>query len=1064
MAAVSETKQANRTIGDRERGADLVREKLIHARRHGDLDNGTVEFGLWLLNKNPYLAEDLGVSIRSAKQGGTAGRYNPSNRVITLFKDKANEGTAVHEILHHSERMMPPGIQKGIAQEWTNAFAKAYKTATPQQRAALDKMAQAMAGSETAHRDVIGAFRDGTLKYDEHYQLTNPSEFWAVNATRLMQSRYEASSWIGKAKRWLSEMVEKAKGAFGLASDAPIIKGLQAVLDGDGTFQSSKMLSNAAQLSDIAQQGADEPERRDLSPWRDATGRLQFAPGAWLYNQLGKAASPLLAKVGMKPMSTELSRQLREMKLAVAKAQETAAEVAGEAMKLSEAERGMVSDLIEQELAAGTIPPTHAVRLAAIINQSMGAQTDELVRLGMLTRESADMWRGKYLPRYYKSKLSKQVGDAWADAVGNLKRRAKVMPGIRGKHLKGRGMYETIQASDLPKWEALGWAVRDPDYNAALPGIDQTVQVWRDFSREERDRMGEIRDAGFRFVMGYMQTQRDIALGKMFEGMAGDPKMSSRSMTEQFDVRVPDGTVEGTGAKRYGRLAGRYVSKETLSHLSQIEEASSGAWRMYRSIMGQWKLGKTSLNPVAHFNNIVSNLTMAQFAGIGYHRIDKYVGAARDFINKGGLITEAKEAGLFLGTISEAELMNTLPQDLQDLVRQQDSAIKKVATTAFDLMTFYLRKPLGWAYQNEDTFFRYMIYKDARGRGMDPQEAVEWAQEFIFTYDDLPKGARMVRDFGIPFFAYTYKAIPALAETALKHPIRFMAPAAVLAAVNAMSYAFAVGGDDDDWMELLKKLVTDSEFRAKVNEKEAEERKMLPTWMRGTTALFTPRAIRLGMDKLTDLPLFLDVSRLVPGGDLFDAAPNAGGVPWLQPFTPSHPIFTTAVAMFGNRDMYFGKDIIDANDTSAEAARKRAGWLWRQLSPAIAYGNFHFERAMNAIAQATGKEVQWLPESVNPDAIATGIGRDGNPVEPKMAAMQTIGVKVRPIDLDMAEKMDKSEKDRLLRDIDTELKKLGRLNAKGAISDKSLDRAWDNAQIKKERLRSGLTVDGAEKN
>ncbi len=268
MTAASEAKQANRISSERERGADLVREKLIRARRQGELDNGTVEFGLWLLDQNPYLAEGLGASIRTAKEGSSAGRYNPASRVMTLFKDKANDGTAVHEILHHSERMMPEDVQKGITGEWAKAFAKAYKEATPEQREAMDKMAEGVAGGKSAHDAVIKAFKDKVLDYDKHYQLTNPSEFWAVNATRIMSGRFEAGSWIGKAKQWLSEMIEKAKGAFGLKSDAPIIAGLKAVLDGDGTFQSKNMLSKADTLSDRAADVTEpEPESPRQSPW-----------------------------------------------------------------------------------------------------------------------------------------------------------------------------------------------------------------------------------------------------------------------------------------------------------------------------------------------------------------------------------------------------------------------------------------------------------------------------------------------------------------------------------------------------------------------------------------------------------------------------------------------------------------------------------------------------------------------------------------------------------------------------------------------------------------------------
>jgi hypothetical protein len=817
------------------------------------------------------------------------------------------------------------------------------------------------------------------------------------------------------------------------------------------------------------------------SPWRDATGRLQFAPGAWLYEQIGNAAGPLLTKLQMKAASPELKRMLREMKLQVAKAQETAGAVATEAMKLSEDERAMVSDIVEQELAAGTIPPAHALRLAAMINSTMGAQTDELVRLGMLTEDSADMWRGKYLPRYYKNKLGKQVGDAWADAVGKMFGRTRTMAGIKGKHLRGRGLYESVQASEVAEWESLGWEVRDPDYPAGtgaeisqkiLSGDlapEDTVQVWRDFTREERENMGEIRDAGFRFVLGYMQTQRDIALGRLFEELADNAEMSAKKETAEFTIRVPDGTVTGTGAKRYGKLAGRWVSKDTFSHLTQIEESQSEAWKMYRKALALWKEGKVALNPVSHVNNMVSNLTMAHFAGVSYLRADKYIAAAKDFAMKSAGIQEAKDAGLFLGTMSDAELMNVLPEDLKALMRNQMSAAERFTVdnnklSAFNIMTFWLRKPMGWAYQAEDTFFRYLIYKDARGRGMEPGDAVDYAQKFIFAYDDLPKGARMVRDFGIPFFAYTYKAVPALLHTALTHPIRMAAPAAVLWGINAAAYAIAAGDDEDDWLDTLQKYINDPEFRARAREKEKLEREHLPEWMKGSTSLGTPKAIRLGMDEVTKLPLFIDTSRIVPGGDLFDVNPNGGGIPWIQPLTPSNPLLTTYMAMFGNRDAWFGKEVVDGNDTRGEAAAKRAEWLWKQASPAVAFGNYHFERGMNALAQATGQEIRWAPEAVAPNAVVTGMGRDGLPVQPKLAAMQTFGIKVRPIDLETSEAIDNSLKQKLIRDIDTEMRRLRRLSGKGAISDQVYEREFDKAQEKKDRLRSGLTVDGDEKN
>jgi hypothetical protein len=779
-----------------------------------------------------------------------------------------------------------------------------------------------------------------------------------------------------------------------------------------------------------------------------------------LYNLIGDATGPLLSKWSLKAASPELRKIMRAMKIDVAKAQETAAAVAKESMNLSQDEREMVSDLIEKELRAGVVPPEHAIRLASTINTVMGKQTDELLQLGMLSRESAERWRGEYLPRFYESKLTEQAGDLWADAMRKLRGNGKPLKGIRGKHLRGRGMYETIPVTQLADYETMGWEVRDPDYQPGLTD-DGMVQVWRDFTRQERDKMGEIRDAGFRFVMGYMQTQKDIALGRMFEALATNPEMSSKTATEELSVQVPTGTAPGTEVKTYGKLAGRYVSPETLSQLSMIEEAQSEALMMYRKAMGLWKEAKTVLNPVAHANNVISNITMAHFAGVSYGRVDKYLSAIKDFATKSDDVLEAKEAGLFLGTMNEAELFQSLPKELKALAQTQESTATKAGRTVFNLMTFYLRKPMGWAYQAEDTFFRYLIYKEGRAKGLETADAVDYAQKFIFTYDDLPKRARQIRDYGIPFFAYTYKAIPALLETALTHPERFAAPMAVIMAANAAAYAIAAGDDDDSWELRLKKYLTDKEYREKVREKEKLERELLPEWLRGQTSLRTERTVRLGTDELTKLPMFIDISRMIPGGDMFDMHPNGGGIPWFQPLTPNHPLLSMYGAMHLNKDAFYGKDIINPKtDSDAEAARKRLDWIWKQMTPAIAYGNYHWERWMNALAQATGEEIQWAPEWATDKAIATGIGRDGLPVQPKYAAMQTFGIKVRPYDLDKAEAIAQSVSNKTVREIDAEMSSLRRLNNMGAVSDRTYERAKELADTKKDRLRDGQTVDG----
>lgn len=790
---------------------------------------------------------------------------------------------------------------------------------------------------------------------------------------------------------------------------------------------------------------------------RDELGRFRFGAGAKAYRYAADVANAVLDVVGMKPVSPELSRAMRKMRMEVDKAQNLTVEVAKTMKDLPEQERQMISDVIEGELKRGATPPKRVLEIAASMQDIMSEQSAELVRLGMLSKDAAGRWDGKYLPRFYEQKLGDET-KAWMKAVKGLLGRKQTMQGIKGSSLKARGMFETVPVADLADWEAEGWAVRDATYD---PAVDTEITVWRDYTRTERDDMGEIRDAMFRFVMGYNKSQRDIALGRLYENLAA----TYASKTEQPGyVQVPATNVEDTFAKRYGKLSGKYVPSEILDQLVAFDsDMQNDLTKIYLKGLSMWKEGKTVLNPVAHANNVLSNITMAHFAGVSYWDAHKYIGSIKDLVKGDAMVEEAREAGLFGGTFNRAELTEAMPEELRVLAQMAESKSKRAVEMVWNGLSLWLRKPLGKAYNAEDEFFRYVIYRDARNNGLSVDDSVDYALKYMFSYDDMPKGARVIRDMpvGLPFFSYTYKIVPALVNTALEHPVRYAAPAVAIYVANAAMYAIAAslgGGEDEDWWTIIRRYMTDPEFRQRTKDLEEQERKNLPTWMKGASlSLGTEKSIRLGMDDLTNLPVFLDVSRIFPGGDLFDAHNNAGGIPLLAPITPNSPVLTVASAMLFNKDTFRGQDIVKKTDTDAEAAQKRAAWMWKQMTPAIAVGNTHFERAMNVIANVTG-------QSVNVGlAEYTGIGKDGLPITPGYAALQTVGIKARPIDLDTSEKIQKAQTKALIRELEAQIKQSQRLENKGAISPTTGEAEREKLREKKQFIRQGLTVEGEEK-
>lgn len=270
IQTVKDEQASKRSQKERVRGADYVQERLLRARRLDQISPEQADFALWLLHNNPDIADDLGISIRQGgpQNTGSAGFYIPAQRVMTLFENggAGKPTTAVHEIMHHVERMLPPDIQAHITKAWQQAFVAALAKAKDSQKSALLDMRMAALGDRAAYARVMRAFRDGILNVADHYRLVNSSEFWAETASSLFQKRYAAGNdWVRRARVWISNMIEHLRGLLGLPSNAPVLRGMRAVLNGNGTAMSPDMLAEQWRKDVAANPAANGLLYRDMT-------------------------------------------------------------------------------------------------------------------------------------------------------------------------------------------------------------------------------------------------------------------------------------------------------------------------------------------------------------------------------------------------------------------------------------------------------------------------------------------------------------------------------------------------------------------------------------------------------------------------------------------------------------------------------------------------------------------------------------------------------------------------------------------------------------------------------
>ncbi|NBX52012.1 hypothetical protein EBT25_19265, partial [bacterium] len=245
--------QKERVVRPRARGADYIRERLMNARRNGYISQEGVDLAEWFIRQNPLLVDDLGISIRGQRLAeiGTGGFYNPVSRIITLFKSAGDSQTATHEILHHLERLMPAVIRSGILKAYNKQLIKAARNAkTDAEKVFFNAITNYHYFDNEANRNAeykkaLDAIQTGQVP-KSYYQFVNPSEFWAVNGSRIVQGRYGIPPGIvGQIKKWLRDFIEKVKDLFGLKSDAAVIRALDSLVKADGKYQTRQMLAEA---------------------------------------------------------------------------------------------------------------------------------------------------------------------------------------------------------------------------------------------------------------------------------------------------------------------------------------------------------------------------------------------------------------------------------------------------------------------------------------------------------------------------------------------------------------------------------------------------------------------------------------------------------------------------------------------------------------------------------------------------------------------------------------------------------------------------------------------------
>lgn len=246
-----------------------------------------------------------------------------------------------------------------------------------------------------------------------------------------------------------------------------------------------------------------------------------------------------------------------------------------------------------------------------------------------------------------------------------------------------------------------------------------------------------------------------------------------------------------------------------------------------------------------------------------------------------------------------------------------------------------------------------------------------------------------------PFFAFIYRAAPMLARIAADKPYKVMKYHMLSAMLTGMSYGMRAGaaylafgmvfGDADD--------------------EEEKERAYMPEEKSGKVwGFLTPKLIRMPWNDKHGSPVFLDIRRWVPGGDIVDTGQTQSILPIPPALSIGGPIGLMA-EFATNKSAFTGKEIVDRkNDDWDELAAGYADWLWKGVAPnfpllpgtysfealektmngAVAAGPFGEEKA--SLTQAAVSAVGVRVASYPPETLMFNEGRGLNASQAKILA------------------------------------------------------------------------------
>ena len=283
---------AIKATAPRRDSAERFMAKALQEYDDGNISAEVLAVVQQVYQQYPDLLEGLLLSVKQGKGKDAAGSFAQIQRIISLYKGTAGverPTTIRHELAHSLEQMMTPEQANVVVQAWGKALARAIKQ-NPDElhqryfKAVLDFIANPS----------VKTFKEAQRLLPSYamYQFINPSEYWAINAEKLLNAQL-GSAWE-RFKKAVGKLFEAIKNIFGFNNTYAVHKIFDQVMGGK-----RERLTDLALVDMVVDLGGDFITLNNIQDEKD------------LMDKYSRPKTPML---DTSPIKTFITRQFKNGK------------------------------------------------------------------------------------------------------------------------------------------------------------------------------------------------------------------------------------------------------------------------------------------------------------------------------------------------------------------------------------------------------------------------------------------------------------------------------------------------------------------------------------------------------------------------------------------------------------------------------------------------------------------------------------------------------------------------------------------------------------------------------